>query len=223
VVEERLFQLLSVVEEAGVWLSVLAWCTVVGGVITLAYVLRNEKRGAVWAPASVVGAVALVANLTDYFVTLSLSPDLSLEANPLWRNVVDQYGLAVAKWYGLTGKIFVSVLAAQMMAFYLSNRERLFPAYASSLYEFLLRLGNRSKTLRERLAALFTLFAFFFAGIHPFYFYITYLNWLQDPEVRSPFPSVPVAVFFFISLLAVVFAAVTYRSFRFHSLHSDRF
>jgi hypothetical protein len=38
--------------------------------------------GPVWAAAP-VGAVALVANLADYSVTLYASPDLLLEANPL--------------------------------------------------------------------------------------------------------------------------------------------
>ncbi len=155
-------------------------------------------------------ALALTANLVDYFVTLRISPDLALEANPLWRNVVDRWGLRVAKWYGLTGKILVSLLAGQMFAFFLSNLHRLYPTRARSLAEFLRRMGDRSKTRRERLAALFTLFAFFFAGIQLLYFYIAYLNWV---EYSRHLPSVPLAILFLIGAVALAFAAVSYRAF----------
>jgi hypothetical protein len=117
--EDELFRLLSTIERIGVWLSILAWVTVAGGAVAMAYVLRHETRRAVWTAAAIVGIVALLANLTDYFVTLYRSPDLALEANPLWRNIVDSFGLLVAKWYGLTGKFLVSVLAGQMFAFLL--------------------------------------------------------------------------------------------------------
>jgi hypothetical protein len=97
-------------------------------------------------------------------------PDLTFEASPLWRNVVDHFGLRIAKWYGLTGKVFVSVLAAQMFAFYLSQRETIYPAQARSLLHFLMRMGSRARTFRERLLGLFTIFAFFFAWVNVFYF-----------------------------------------------------
>lgn len=206
--EDALFRLLALVEQVGVWLSILAWISVAAAAVVMAYVLRNEKRGAVWAAAAIVGAVALGANLADYFVTLYLTPDLSLEANPLWRNMVKDFGLHVAKWYGLTGKILVSILAGQMFAFYLSNRERLFPDRATSLVEFLRGMGNRSKTLRERLVALITVFAFFFAGVQPLFLYIAYLNWTEAP---ARLPSVPVAIMLYTVTLAIVFVATTYQ------------
>lgn len=161
----------------------------------------------------IVGAVALVANLADYFVTLSVTPDLSLEANPLGRNVLEHYGLQVAKWYGLTGKILVSILAGQMFAFYLANRERLFPTQARSFPEFLFRMGNCSKTVCARFVAFFTVFCFFFAGIQLFYFYIAYLNWLVHSELRSHLPSVPLALLLLLCSVAIAFVAVTYRGF----------
>ena len=142
---------------------------------------------------------------------------LRWEANPLWRNVVDRFGLTTAKWYGMTGKIFVSVLAAQMVAFYLINRELLFPVQPCSPLEFLARMGSRARTLRERLLGLFTIFAFFFAGINLFYFYIAYLNWVDDPEGFAFLPSVPVSLLLIVSTLAALFAVLTYRAFR-HSL-----
>jgi len=209
--EEELFRLLENLERLGVWPSVLAWLTVAGGCVAMAFVLRHEKRRGVWIAGAVAGAVALTANLADYFVTLEISPNLDLEANPLWRTVVDRWGLAVAKWYGLTGKLFVSLLAGQMFAFFLSNLHRLYPEEAGSLAEFLLRLGDRSKTRRERLVALFTLFAFFFSGIQILYFYIAYLNHTGDPGVL---PSVPLAVLLLILTVAATFAAISYRAFR---------
>jgi len=207
--EEGLFHLMATIERAGVWLSLVAWVTVAGGTIAMAYALRNERRGAVWSAAAIVGAVALAANFADYFVTLYRSPDLQLEANPLWRNVVDRWGLQVAKGYGLTGKALVSVLAGQMFAFYLSNQRRLFPARVRSLVDFALRMGDRSGTRRERLVALFTLFAFFFAGIQLLYFYIAWWNWVDDPGLL---PSVPVAILLLILFLAAAFVVLTYRA-----------
>ena len=95
--EEELYGLLAWIEEAGLWLSVLAWLTVAAGATVMAYVLRRERRRAIWLAEVIVGAVALAANLADYVVTLFRSPDLSLEANPLWSIVVNQWGLGPAK------------------------------------------------------------------------------------------------------------------------------
>ncbi len=212
--EEGFFRFLEWLERLGVWLSLLAWLTVAGGVLAVAVPLRHERRLAVWVAALIVGLSAAVANLVDYRVTLALSPDLSLEANPLWRNVIDTYGLEIAKAYGLSGKILVSILAGLMFAFYLSNVARLFPKQATSPVEFLRRLGDRSENRRERLLALFTMFSFFFAGIQTFYFYIAYLNWLDDPHLADRLPSAPLAALLLIVLLAVLFGVVTYRAFQ---------
>ncbi len=212
--EEGFFRFLELLERLGVGLSLLAWVTVAGGVVGLAILLRRERRLAVWLAALIVGLSAGVANLIDYRITLALSPDLSLEANPLWRNVIDTFGLEVAKAYGLSGKILVSILAGQMFAFYLSNVARLFPKQAASPVEFLRRLGDRSENRRERLLALFTMFSFFFAGIQTFYFYIAYLNWLEGSHLADRLPSAPLAALFLIVLLAVLFGVVTYRAFQ---------
>lgn len=220
--EEGLLSLLAVIEGVGVWLSVLAWFTVAGGAVAMCYVLRHERRRAIWVAAAIVGVVALVANMADYVVTLYRTPDLGLEANPLGRNVVKHFGLEMAKWYGLTGKIFVSILAGQMFAFYLANRERLFPVQAGSLTEFILRMGNRSNTLRERLVASFTIFCFFFAGVQLFYFYIAYLNWLVHSELRNNLPSVLVALFLVLLSLIIAFVGLTYRGFAVRSPATKR-
>ncbi|MFQ5931085.1 MAG: hypothetical protein ACE5MM_01625 [Nitrospiraceae bacterium] len=211
--EAELLRLMDAVQRVGVWPAVLAWITAVAVPLIMAYVLRTERRRAVWVPAFIVGSVALVANLADYVVTLSYNPDLSLEVNPLWRNVVDHFGLTVAKWYGLTGKICISIAAGQMFAFYLVNRERLFPPGAASLPQFLVCLGTRSATFRERIVALFTVFAFFFAGVQLFYFYIAYVNSLVHSELRNHLPSVPLALFLLLGALTIAFVAITYRDY----------
>ncbi len=211
--EEQLFRLLSVLEGLGLWPSIVAWFVVAGGCAIMAVVLRAERSRRVWIPATVVGVVALAANLTDYFVTLALSPDLASEANPLWRNVADRWGLTMAKWYGLTGKIFVSCLAGQMFAFFLANLPRLYPSRARSLGQFLLRMGDRSKTRRDRVLALFTLFAFFFSGIQLLYFYIAFLNWLDGSLLLDRLPSVPLAIVLLLLAITVAFAVVSYQAF----------
>lgn len=51
----------------------------------------------VWVPSLIVGAISLAAHLFDYYVTLRLSPALAQEANPIWRIVVDNFGIDIAK------------------------------------------------------------------------------------------------------------------------------
>ena len=208
-----LFRLLALLERLGVWLAVVAWLAVALGAAVMAYVLRNEKK-TIWRRASLAGILALVANLADYFATLRYSPDLALEANPLWRNVVDHFGLRIAKWYGLSGKILVSVLAAQMFAFYLCHRETLYPAHARSLTHFLMQMGSRARTLRERLLGLFTIFAFFFAWMNAFYLYVAYVNSIENLHVVERLPSVPVALLILVAAVAFAFSLTTYRAFR---------
>ncbi len=213
-VEDLFFRLLSLIQQLGPGLSILAWFTVACGAGAMGYALRQERRRSVWLAGVLVGIVALVANLADYFITLHRSPDLRFEANPLWRNVVDSYGLTLAKWYGFTGKIFVSVLAGQMFAFYLSNLERLFPNQTDSFIDFLLQMGEQARTLRDRVLALFTVFAFFFAGMNLLYFYIAYTNSIEDPALLNRLPSAPVAVFMAVVALTITFTILTYRAYR---------
>jgi len=211
--EDSLFRSLTLLERLGIWLAVVAWLTIALGTAAMAYVLRHE-RVTIWRRASLVGILALASNLADYFVTLQRSPDLTFEANPLWRNVVDHFGLRIARWYGLTGKVFVSVLGAQMFAFYLSQRETIYPAQARSLLHFLMRMGSRARTFRERLLGLFTIFAFFFAWMNVFYLYIAYTNSLENLDVLEQLPSVPVTILIFVAALAIAFSLTTYRAFR---------
>lgn len=210
-------RVLAWIESWGVWLSWLAWATVFFGVLAMLRVTRGIRGRRIWAAASVVTVLAIVAHMADYVITLRRSPDLALELNPLWRNVLTHYGLGVAKWYGLTGKLLVSVLAGQMTAFYLylGNRERLFPRAASlTPWGFMRHMGERSASWRERSAALFTIFAFFFAGLTFFYFYIAYQNSITDPAQLDRLPSTPAAVLLYVVGLGVAFVLLTYRAYR---------
>lgn len=212
--DQTLFRLLEWIQRWGVWLSWLAWLTVFLGAIAMGWALRRERSPAAWRAAAIVASLAVVAHLTDYLVTLHRSPDLALEANPLWRNIVYQYGLTIAKWYGLTGKILVSIIAGEMAAFYVAQRRRLFPVQADGFAAFVSGLGTRSRTLRDRLAALFTLFCFFFAGLSFFYFYVAFQNWAIDPAVLDRLPSVTVAVLSYVLALCAAFLWLTFRAFR---------
>ncbi len=212
--DESFFRFLKIFEGVGLWLSIVAWFTVAGGAIVMFLPLRKVKRKSILISGAIVAAVVLAGNLADYFVTLHRSPDLALEANPLWRNVVDQLGLGIAKWYGLTGKIFVSILAGQMFAFYLANRERLFPVRAGTLREFLMRMGERSGNLRERFLALFTMFAFLFAFVQFLYFYIAGLNWITDADLLACFPPISLTVVCFVGLVFLAFVTITFQAYR---------
>src|SRR5437868_4342547 len=159
--DDLLIRLLAWVESWGVWLSWLAWATVFFGALMMWRATRNVRGKQVWTAAFVVTVLAITAHMADYVITLRRSPDLALELNPLWRNIVLHYGLGVAKWYGLTGKLLVSILSGQMTAFYLGNRSRLFPRVSGhGPLAFLTHMGERSQTWRDRGAALFTILSF---------------------------------------------------------------
>jgi len=96
----------------------------------------------------------------------------------------------------------------------LSRRETIYPSQASSLLHFLMRIGSRARTFRERLLGLFTIFAFFFAWVNVFYFYIAYTNSLNNPDMLEKLPSVPVSILILVALLAIAFSLTTYRAFR---------
>lgn len=213
--DDALFRLLEWVEGWGIGPSWTAWITVLGTAIAMAFVLQRERSRAAWQAAAVIAGFALVAHLADYFVTLHRSPDLALEANPLWRNVVERYGLTVAKWYGLTGKLLVSIIAGEMAAFYVAQRHRLYPVEAGSLPQFVRGLGARSRTMRERFAALFTVFCFFFAGLSFFYFYVAFQNWMVgDPRMAGRLPPITLAVLLYVLGLCVAFVVITYDGYR---------
>lgn len=211
--EEELFSLLDSIQGTGLWLSIVAWLAVAAGVAFFFGSQRGRSRDGIRKAVRLVLAGALAANLLDYSVTLYRSPGLEIEANPLWRNVVDRWGLEAALWYGLSGKVLVSIFAAQMFGFYLANRRRLYPSRPVRFREFLFRMGEGSSNLRDRFVAIFTMFAFFFAGIQFFGFYVALWNWIENPYLLERFPSVPLAVLSLLAILLALFLYYTYRAF----------
>ena len=212
--DDLLFQAIELVELFGLPLSILAWFTVAFWTGALVYVLRKVRDPKVWISGGLVGAVALAANGADVYSTFLRSPDLALEANPIGRMVIDAFGLTMAMWYGGTGKIFVSVIAGLMYAYYLAHRNRLFPAEARSLAEFARRMGESNHGWKQRGLALWTVFGFFFAGIQLLFFYVAFLNSTTDPEVFERIPSFPAAAILLTLALVAAFLILTYRAFR---------
>jgi hypothetical protein len=176
----------GVTERLGTPLAVAAWVSVFAGAVAMGLVLRG--RPVRWGPALVVGGLALAAHLLDYFVTLYITPGLQLEANPLWRSAIRAFGLPVAKVYALSGKVLLSVLSAQLWAWY-----QVTPAPAVV-----------QRVSFKRIARLF---AASFALFGPYFFYITLYNWLGF--VESPWyerlPSPPLAIaLYFAGVIAVI-------------------
>jgi hypothetical protein len=211
--DELLARVLQWIQGWGIWLAWLAWATVFFGAIAMARLTRPAwRRPDVRRWMLVVGAAALVANLADYIVTFRVDPDLSAELNPIGNMVMLRYGMTAIKLYGLTGKILVSILCGQMTAYYLLYRERLFPREAGMA--FLRGLGSRSRTLYDRWLALFTLFAFFFAGLGFFYFYIAFQNSITDPVWADRLPPVVPVIGAYVVLLCVAFVYLTRRAYQ---------
>ncbi|MEW6670630.1 MAG: hypothetical protein AB1427_02955 [Thermodesulfobacteriota bacterium] len=212
------YNLLEKLESLGIALSIAAWLTVLLGSLGLILLLRRERSSSsrIWRSASIIGVMALAANLTDYFVTFHRSPDLYLEVNPIWRNVIDTWGITVAWWYGFSGKILLSLVAGLMAAVYLTRRDRLYPERAASFFDFMRRMGERSRSWRDRLSNLFTVFCFFFAGIQLFCFYIAFLNWRVDFETDPRVPPVLPALVLTLLVIGAAFLILTSRAFQKH-------
>lgn len=177
---------------------------------------RRPLPREVWLPAAIVAGLGLVAHLLDYVVTLRLSPDLAMEANPIWRIVVDGFGLPIAKAYGLTGKILVSVLSFELFAWYLQTRRDLLPASAAGPADFLRGFGKETpRRFGVAWKNLFSVFAFVFALLGPYFFYVVLLNSLEDDaRLRSALPSpIPAIAVYLVALVAAYFAA-GWRAFR---------
>jgi len=208
-------RVLDLVAQMGLPLAIAAWGSVFVASVGLALVLRRHSlRGRVRAPL-LVAALSLVAHLADYLVTLRMSPDLSLEMNPIWRVVADTMGLAVAKWYGLTGKLLLAVLSFECFALYLVQREALFPREASGFLSFCRELGRTDGRSRAvRLANLRVFFLYLFALVHPICLYIAFLNGLVDRPAFDRMPSVPAVLVLYLLALTALYFLSNYRLFR---------
>lgn len=202
----------AVVQQLGLPVAIAAWLTVFGGAVAMAVILRGVDTVGVWRAALIVGVTGLAAHLLDYFVTLRITPDLALEANPIWRVVIDRFGLTVARAYGLSGKVLLSVLSAQLFAWHLSHRASLFPPSAAGPLDFVQQLGRGA----PRLGNIRSFFAFAFALFGPYFFYITFMNLTGELafDLYERLPSPPVAILGYFVLVAGAYFATMWGAFR---------
>lgn len=207
-------QVSRLVEGCGTSLSILAWTAVFAGAVAMGIVLsRHSLKGKLKA-AGVVGLLSLAAHLSDYFVTLKITPDLALESNPLWRMMVDGFGLGVAGFYGLSGKILLAVLSFEFFAYYLIGRSRLFPEAAAGFLAFCRRFGGTGTQRRFNFEPVFNLFAFMFAWLGPFYFYIALLNGLIESPFYTRLPAAPLMLLLYLVLLVWLYFVSNYIAYK---------
>jgi hypothetical protein len=204
---EKIFLLVG---RLGFPLIVTAWLGVFGFCVGMARVINKRLSRAVLVSSLIVGGLSLAAHLLDYFGTLKITPDLAVEANPIWRIVVDRLGLAVARWYGLTGKIMLAILSFEFFAYYISGRPRLLPNAARGFADFWGKYGEKAH-FGSRLA---NFFAFLFALIGPFCFYIALLNALSNSELYMRMPAMPIMLAVYIIILASIYLFGNYLSWR---------
>jgi hypothetical protein len=216
---EQAYELLGwafgVVEQVGLPIAILAWLTVFVSSVAMIFVLRRSGsiRG-VWVPSAAVGIASLVAHLLDYAVTLHITPTLSLEANPIWRIVIDEFDLATAKFYGLSGKVLLAILSFELYAFYLIQRVELFPEHASGFLSFWKGYGSRNrKRHRVSWSNSVNFFAFAFSLLGPFFFYVALLNSLIDNPNYLFFPALPIALSSYLVLVVLLYFVSTYRAY----------
>jgi len=202
-------------QKLGLPLAVLAWFSVFLGVIGMCFVLRKHSMVGKWRLSLIVGGVALFAHILDYVVTIRLNPSLSFEANPIWCIVVEKMGQEIAKWYGLTGKILISILSFQFFAFYLIQRETLLPKKANGFINFWKNYGKTKKgrTVLE-LNNITNLFSFLFSLSGPFCFYVVFLNSITDESLYIIMPSMPLTGFLYIVILTIIYLFGNYWKFR---------
>ena len=202
-------------ERLGLPLAILAWATVFFGAAGMAGVLRRHSLRACLLPSLGVGVLALVAHSLDYWVTLRMSPTLAMEANPIWRIVIDAFGLRLALAYGLSGKVLLSLLSFELFAYYLLRREQLYPTEANELRSFWYGYGRTSSGYRAvRWANLVNFFCFGFALLSPFVVYVALLNGLVNHPAYLRVPSMPTALILYLGALTASYPLVTYRAFR---------
>jgi hypothetical protein len=208
---ELLHTSFTVVERLGVPLAVGAWVSAFGFVLFMAWVLRRMDTSTARQGAFFIGMLGLGAHLCDFFVTLAITPDLAMEGNPIWRVVIDRTGLPLAKAYGLSGKLLMSLLGAQLFAWHLLHRHTLFPARAEGLVDFVEQLGRGA----PRFGNVRSFFAFSFAMFGPYYFYVTGLNLAGATryELYEQLPSPPVAIVGYFVFVASAYFLTMWRAY----------
>ena len=206
--------LFSLVEKLGPAISIFALASVLFAAVAMGILLSRFSLRKVWVSSLIVGAISLAAHLFDYYVTLKLSPNLAQEANPIWRIVVDNFGIDIAKAYGLSGKILLAVLSFEFFSYYLIQRTSLFPQQKGSFLSFWREFGVSHKERSPvRWVNLVNFFSFNFALIGPFMFYIVLLNIASPYPWYYRLPSMPVMLFLYLIILVIAYLVTTHRAF----------
>ena len=211
---ELLDWIFEMIEPFGASVAVIAWVTVFTECLGLAALLMRRPIRQVWRPALAVGGASLLAHVLDYAVTLRVSPDLGIEANPLWRIVIERWGLGPAKIYGLSGKVLLAVLSFELFAFYLLQRTSLFPESAASFADFWRHFGARrgpgGPVDWKRVASFFS---YSFALVGPFFFYVALLNSLAESPAYNRLPAMPIVLGLYLAATTASYLVLTYRAF----------
>ncbi len=197
-------------------LAVVAWLTIFAGALAMAVVLsRSGSLKGHWGPAAWVGIASLAAHLLDYAVTLRMSPTLGAEGNPIWRIAIEHFGLGPGKLYGLTGKVLLSILSFELFCLYRIQRAQLFPERADGFRSFWRRLGDASgRRARVHWPNLVNFFAFSFALLGPFFFYVALLNSLVESALYLRLPAMPLVLALYLGGIVVAYFVTTYHAWR---------
>lgn len=205
----------NLVSKCGFSLSFIAWVSIFFASTAMIFVLRKHSITGKWKLSLLVGGTALIAHLVDYLVTLRVSPDLSLEANPIWRAVIERMGLKFAIWYGLTGKIILAILSFECFVYYLIQRETLLPEKADGFVSFFRRFGKYNGSKKRFSSKNMTnFFSFLFAFTGHFCFYIAMLNSLATSDIYILLPSMPVMLIAHLVVLTFAYLYGNYFLFK---------
>ncbi len=212
---EALAWVYDMVGAFGLPLAIAAWVTVGLAALGLALLLRRcehapgERRWAV-----IAGIVALVCHLQDLGLTLLVTPDLALEANPIWLAVIHAWGVPVSIAYGLSGKLLLSLLSYQLFALYLIQRRGLYPPSEDEAVfrAFWKAYGAGPGLGPQRLLSWTNLFAFVFPWVAPLMIYASVLNTTEHPSLLRLLPPWPVACVVWVGAVAVAWALITWKA-----------
>ncbi|MCK4666749.1 hypothetical protein KAU33_08360 [Candidatus Dependentiae bacterium] len=210
---EWLFKAFDLVELMGLPISILAWLSISVGSILMIFVLRKYSLKGKWVSPLILGIVSLITHLSDYWITLSISPDLQYEMNPIWIIIINNFGLKIALWYGFTGKIFLSILAFEFYAFYKVSITNLFPEKSGSFKYFLKNFGKSTKKKLINLPFIYNFFSFMFAFLNPFYLYIVFMNAISDKELYSKMPAIPIVILIYLGVCVILYFKISFTKF----------
>jgi hypothetical protein len=204
--------LLSMFEKFGLPLGISAWIAVCAGAVGMGMVLKKSFKRDILIPSLIVGSLSLVSHILDYFITIRISPDLQSEGNPIWRIIIDHFGVDFAKVYGFTGKIFLSILSFEFFAYYLIQRETLFPKDSDTFTDFWCRFGNNCSKSLINWQSVLNLFSFCFAFIGIFNLYVAMLNYVSDSPIYFGLPAMPIALCLHLFGIFTAYFILTYRA-----------